>query len=219
MAGIYKYVLVRRAAAYSIITIYQVKLLCCETSQGVYVTKNETVIERTEQQPSEGSSMHPLKTGSSIAQTTPKSSSYIFFNGTKERETLHKKTKTSSSFIGTTDAQVRGTTTYLFTYSGSFLAIDQVGMYLYVRIDVLEKLTKCRKQQPPQGDDASTVYAATCRVGRGEQGEAHPTVSAPRGGPNVDLGRLRLKTWSQSDFSIDGTTWVTLYSMHLYVHA
>ena len=65
------------------------------------------------------------------------------------------------------------------------------------------------KQYPPQGDDASTVQAATCRVGRGEQGEARPATSTPRGRPHLDLGRVRLKTWSKSDFSIAGTTWGT----------
>ena len=39
MAGIYKYILVRCAAAYSIIIICQVKVLCCETAHGVDVTK------------------------------------------------------------------------------------------------------------------------------------------------------------------------------------
>ena len=42
MAGIYKYILVRRAAAYSIISIYQVNVLCCETAHGVYVAKRES---------------------------------------------------------------------------------------------------------------------------------------------------------------------------------
>ena len=88
-------------------------------------------------------------------------------------------------------------------------------MYLYVRIDICEKMTKARKQHPPEGDDASTVYAATYRVGRGEQGDARPAISALRGGPHLDQGRLRRKTWSKSDFSIAGTTWATLSSMYL----
>ena len=61
---------------------------------------------------------------------------------------------------------------------------------------------KKRKKHPPQGDDAGTVSAGTCRVGRGEQGEARPAIGGPRGGPHLDLERLRLKTWSKSDFSI-----------------
>ena len=44
MAGIYKYIYVRRAAAHSIIIIYQVQVLCCETAHGVYVTKKETTL-------------------------------------------------------------------------------------------------------------------------------------------------------------------------------
>ena len=73
MAGIYKYILVRRAAAYknSIIMIYQVKVLCRETAHGVYVTLREiTVIKH--------STMYAYKTDFSIAQTTPQLSWYIF---------------------------------------------------------------------------------------------------------------------------------------------
>ena len=67
------------------------------------------------------------------------------------------------------------------------------------------KNQKRTKEHPPQGDDASTVTADTCWVGRGEQGEARPAIGAPRGGPNLDLGRLRLKSWSRSDFLIAAT--------------
>ena len=44
MADMYEYILVRRAAAYSIILIYQVQVPCCETAHGVYVTKRETTV-------------------------------------------------------------------------------------------------------------------------------------------------------------------------------
>ena len=46
MPGIYKYILVRRAAAYSIIVIYQIQVLCYETAHGVYVTKRETTTSK-----------------------------------------------------------------------------------------------------------------------------------------------------------------------------
>ena len=46
MTGIYKYILVRRAAAYSIpylvIIIYQVQVICCETAYGVYIKRGTT---------------------------------------------------------------------------------------------------------------------------------------------------------------------------------
>ena len=42
MSGIYKYTLVRRAAAYSINRIYQVKVRCCITAGDVHVTNRET---------------------------------------------------------------------------------------------------------------------------------------------------------------------------------
>ena len=77
-------------------------------------------------------------------------------------------------------------------------------MFLYLRIDVWKKMPKKRKKHPPQGDDVSTVYL---KGGRGEQGEARPAISAPRGRPHLDLGRLRLGTWSKYDFSIAETTW------------
>ena len=43
MGYIYKYILDRRAAAYSsLIIVDQVKVLCCETAHSAYVTKRET---------------------------------------------------------------------------------------------------------------------------------------------------------------------------------
>ena len=74
----------------------------------------------------------------------------------------------------------------------------------------LGKIEKKRRKHPPQRDDASTVSAATCRVVRGEQGEACPAISTPRGGSHLDLGRLRLQTWSKSDSSI-AETWPTYH--------
>ena len=76
-------------------------------------------------------------------------------------------------------------------------------------------LTKKTKQHPPPGDDASTAEAVSGIVGRDEQGEARQANTTPNGEPHLELGRLRLKTWSKSDFSIAETTRPT----HLYVHA
>ena len=75
---------------------------------------------------------------------------------------------------------------------------------------------KNRKEHPPQGDDASTAEADPGRVGRDEQGEAHRANSTPNGGPHLELGRLRLKTWSESDLSIAETTWSTYPYISLY---
>ena len=69
-AGIYEYLLVRRAAACGITIIYQVKVLCCQTVRGVYVTT--TVI------PHSSSTMYAHITDFSIAQTTPQSSLNFF---------------------------------------------------------------------------------------------------------------------------------------------
>ena len=96
------------------------------------------------------------------------------------------------------------------------MTIYLIDVYLYVRIDVWKTLTKKRKQHPPQRDDASTVSAATCRVWGGEQGEARPAISAPKSGPHLDLGRLRLKTLPKSDFWI-AETWPTY--LYIYLQA
>ena len=92
----------------------------------------------------------------------------------------------------------------------------QIDRYLYVRIESWDILIKKRKQHPSQGDDAGTAEGATCNVGRGKQVEARPTISAQRGGPHLERGRIRLKTWSESDFSIARTAWRTLSYIFLY---
>ena len=86
--------------------------------------------------------------------------------------------------------------------------------YEYMRGIGTVILTKKRKQRPLPGDDASTAEAASGRVGRDEQGEAGRANTTPNGGPHLELGRLRLKTWSKSDFSI-AETWPTYLYMYL----
>ena len=68
---------------------------------------------------------------------------------------------------------------------------------------------KTRTQHPSQGDDASTGGVAPGRFGRDEHGKARRANTTPNGGPHLELERLRLKTWSKSDFSIAETTWPT----------
>ena len=70
------------------------------------------------------------------------------------------------------------------------------------------------KKTKTPGDDASTAETAPSRVGRDEQGEARRANTTPNGGPHLELGRLRLKTWAKSDFSIAETTWPT----YLYIY-
>ena len=67
-------------------------------------------------------------------------------------------------------------------------------------------MTKKRKQHLSPGDDARTTEAASDRVGRDEQGEARRANTIPNDGPHLELGRLRLKAWSKSDFSSAQTT-------------
>ena len=72
--------------------------------------------------------------------------------------------------------------------------------YLSIRTNRrLEKNEKRTRTAPAAGRRREHGLGLTCRVGRGEQGEARPDISAPRGGPHLDLGRLRLNPWSKSD--------------------
>ena len=79
-------------------------------------------------------------------------------------------------------------------------------------------MTKKRKQHPAPGDDASTAEATSGRVGREEQDEARRANTTPSGGPHLELGRLRLKTWSKTDFSIAETTGPTYLYIHTSTH-
>ena len=70
-AGIYEYILVRLAAAYSIIIIIdQVQVLCCKPAHGVHVTKREEILTQSSSSSNASSTMHVHKTDFSIAQTT-----------------------------------------------------------------------------------------------------------------------------------------------------
>ena len=92
----------------------------------------------------------------------------------------------------------------------------RIDMYPYVRVRIesWDILIKNRKQHPSQGDGASTAETTPGRVGRDEQGEARRANTTQNGRPHLELGRLRLETWSKSGFSIAETTWPT----HLYIH-
>ena len=81
------------------------------------------------------------------------------------------------------------------------------------RLDILRKE---RKQNPLPRDYASTAEAARGRVERDEQGEARRANTTPNGGPHLELERLRLKTWSKSDFSI-AETWPTI-CIYTYIY-
>ena len=62
----------------------------------------------------------------------------------------------------------------------------------------------------------STAKAAPGRVGRDEQGEACRANTTPNDGSHLEQGRLQLKTWSKSDFSIAETTWPTCLYIYSY---
>ena len=86
-------------------------------------------------------------------------------------------------------------------------------MDLYVRIDVWEKMTKRRNSTHRRETGCENGLGRYLQGREGRVSEARPAISAPRGGPHLDLGRVRLKTWSKSDSSIAGMTWPTLSSM------
>ena len=88
-------------------------------------------------------------------------------------------------------------------------------MYLSVRIDNVDILAQKREEQPPQGDAASTAEIAPGRVGGDEQGRAHRANTTWSGGVYFELGRLRRKSWSKSDFSIADVPWPTNRYIHL----
>ena len=90
-------------------------------------------------------------------------------------------------------------------YPTMFLVYIYRGRYLHARIDAGIFWQKKQKQE----DYASTADVAPGRVERDEQGEARRANTTPNGGPHLELGRLRLKTWSKSNFSIAETTWPT----------
>ena len=57
--------------------------------------------------------------------------------------------------------------------------------------------------------------AAPGRAGTDEHGEARRANTTPNGGPQFELQRLRLKTWSKFDFSIAEMTQSTYLYMYL----
>ena len=95
--------------------------------------------------------------------------------------------------------------------------ISQIDIYLDTPIHTWDILTKKTKQHPSEGDDESMSEVARGRVDRDEHGEARRANTTPNGGPHLELGHLRLKTCSKSDFSIAETTWPThLYKNYMY---
>ena len=139
------------------------------------------------------------KTDLSIAQTTPQSLSHIFLYWNKQKNgKCHTKTKKTHTIIldSNHEQHVKGRTTYLFNIR-----------------------TNRRLEKKWQKNENSTRRMETTRARSG--GWARWGTSSNehlRGGPHLDLGRLRLKTWSKSDFSLAETTWPTyLYIYLLYL--
>ena len=108
------------------------------------------------------------------------------------------------------------TATYHTCYPTLFLVYIAREWYVSIRTNKrLGHFNKERKQHPPPGDDASTAGAAPGRVGRDEHGEVRQANTILNGASHLELGRLRLKSWSKSDFSIAETAWPTYLYMYL----
>ena len=75
-------------------------------------------------------------------------------------------------------------------------------------------MIKKGSQHPSQGDDASTAEATPGRVGRDEEGEARQENTKTNLGCHFELGRLRLKRWSESDFANAETTSATYLNIY-----
>ena len=123
--------------------------------------------------------------------------------------------KTPSSWIQNHGCRGRRDSNLPVHLFSSYMTIYQIVRYLYVRIDVWEKFTKHTKTAPAAVRRREHGLGCYLQGQGGEQGEVRPAISTLKGRPHLDLGRLRLTTWSKSDFSIAETTWRTLFSMYL----
>ena len=72
-----------------------------------------------------------------------------------------------------------------------------------------------KQQAATPGRGTSTAEVTPGRVRRDEHGKTHRANTTPNGGPHLQLERLRLKTWSNSDLSI-AETWSTYLNSTMY---
>ena len=113
--------LVRRAAAYSIMLIVnQVQVLCCETAHGVYVPKGENTVITTHRAAAAAPAalcicVYVHKIDFSIALKTLQSS-MIEHILTLEQKNVTKTKKNITCWTRTSEAKVKVTAAYLFAY-------------------------------------------------------------------------------------------------------
>ena len=108
-AGIYKYILVRRPAAYSILIIYrrQVNVLCCERclrNKKRKYSNNNTEQQQQRRQHYIKLTYHVLDCSDDTSVIHTRYSVCIFTLEQKKRNVTHKKQKTPPTWIRTTDA-------------------------------------------------------------------------------------------------------------------
>ena len=117
----------------------------------------------------------------------------------KRYTTLEKKQKRKHSGHRTLDFLLWGSASYLLTTR--FLAWNISEYHLSIRTNEhIGYFGPKTKTAPPVGRRGKHGRGRPRK--RDEQGEAHRAEPTPNGGPHLELGRLRLKTWSISDFSV-----------------
>ena len=137
--------------------------------------------------------------------------SYIFYTGTKKKvipET--KKSRVGLEYQKPSSKWQQPTCSPTYC---KFVRDNFSDWYVFIRTNRrLGKNGEKTKKAPVVGRRREHGLGRYLQGRRGEHGEARPAISALRGGPHLDLGRSRLKTWPKSDFSIAETTgWTYLY--------
>ena len=119
-----------------------------------------------------------------------------FFTAEQKKEISPKK---RGSRTRTTDDLSNGTTAQPFILMflhANFIRLTFI--YTYIRTGKLIFRPEKQKEHPSQREDASTTDIDPGRVGKVVQGEARPG-TIDRSGPQLELFRRRLKTWSKSE--------------------
>ena len=158
MAGV-KCILVRHAAAYSIITnsIYQVQVFCCETTHGLYVTKRETTTVITTHRAAAAAAaalcMHVEQTFRLLRRhLNHHRTKYIFYTLEQKRGKCHTKKKKNTIMPDSIHGRRGQRDSNLRVHLLRFVHDNcHINTYLYGRIHVWKKNDKKTKTAPAAG--------------------------------------------------------------------
>ena len=136
-----------------------------------------------------------------------------FLTGTKKSQKRTRMKETPSE-TRSTDVEVAGTATCLLPHS---ICIQKPRLwYVYIGTNTvyirLGNIYQKTKTAPAARRLREHSRGRPGRVGRDEQGEARRANTTRNGGPHFELGRLRLKSWSESDLPIAATWPKYLYT-------